>query len=117
VCVKNYVIPPANPHPFAAQEKLQSPLQVLNCLAVENGPKLASVRDYFLQIFQKESEITKQEEKFTEQFRTDSIKFRGLIKNIQENPMEFRGTVCTTCCQPLNLPALHFLCQHSYHQE
>lgn len=43
-----------------AQEKLQSPLQVLNCLAVENGPNLASVRDYFLQVFQKEHDSTKQ---------------------------------------------------------
>lgn len=43
-----------------AQEKLQSPLQVLNCLAVENGPQLSSVREYFLQVFQKEYESTKQ---------------------------------------------------------
>lgn len=42
-----------------AQEKLQSPLQVLNCLAVENGPNLSSVRDYFLQVFQKDNESTK----------------------------------------------------------
>jgi vacuolar protein sorting-associated protein 11 len=102
---------------LAAQEKLQSPLQVLNCLAVENGPKLSSVRDYFLQVFQKETDSIRQEEKTTEQFRSDSVKLRAHIKNMQENPMEFRGTVCSSCCQPLNLPALHFLCQHSYHQE
>lgn len=43
-----------------AQEKLQSPLQVLNCLTVENGPNLSSVREYFLQVFQKEHDYTKQ---------------------------------------------------------
>lgn len=43
-----------------AQEKLQSPLQVLNCLAVENGPNLSSVREYFLQVFQRENDSTKQ---------------------------------------------------------
>lgn len=39
-----------------AQDKLQSPLQVLMCLAIENGPLLSSVRDYFLQVFQKDNE-------------------------------------------------------------
>ena len=45
---------------FLAQQKLQSPLQVLNCLAVENGPNLSSVREYFIQVFQKENEAAKQ---------------------------------------------------------
>lgn len=44
---------------FIAQEKLQSPLQVLMCLAVENGPNLSAVRDYFLQVFQKDNESAK----------------------------------------------------------
>lgn len=43
-----------------AQEKLQSPLQVLNCLAVESGPNLSSVREYFLQVFDKENTLTNQ---------------------------------------------------------
>lgn len=44
---------------ISAQEKLQSPLQVLMCLAVDNGPNLSSVRDYFLQVFQKDIEAAK----------------------------------------------------------
>lgn len=44
---------------LSAQEKLQSPLQVLMCLAVENGPNLSAVRDYFLQVFQKDNESAK----------------------------------------------------------
>lgn len=39
------------------------------------------------------------------------------IKNLQETTIEFRGTLCDTCHQPLSMPALYFLCQHSYHQE
>lgn len=29
------------------------------CLAVENGPNLSAVRDYFLQVFQKDNESAK----------------------------------------------------------
>ncbi|KAJ6646297.1 Vacuolar protein sorting-associated protein 11 like [Pseudolycoriella hygida] len=100
-----------------AQEKLQSPLQVLNCLAVESGPNLSSVREYFLQVFQKEYDSTKQEEEAVEKYRKDSVVLKNHIKNLQETTIEFRGTICDTCHQPLSMPALYFLCQHSYHQD
>lgn len=29
------------------------------CLAIENGPNLSAVRDYFLQVFQKDNELAK----------------------------------------------------------
>lgn len=43
-----------------ALDKLQSPLQVLDCLTVENGPTLDSVRDYFVHVFARENEAIKQ---------------------------------------------------------
>lgn len=42
-----------------AQEKLQSPLQILLCLAVENGPNVSAVREYFLQSFQNNNDSVK----------------------------------------------------------
>lgn len=44
---------------ISAQEKLQSPLQILLCLSVENGPNLSAVREYFLQTFLKNNESVK----------------------------------------------------------
>lgn len=102
---------------FSAQEKLQSPLQVLLCLAVENGPNLGSVRDYFLQVFQRDNESTRQEEELVKKYRQDSEGLKNHIRNLNENPIEFRNNHCDTCNQPLCMPALYFLCQHAYHQE
>lgn len=102
---------------FTAQEKLQSPLQVLSCLAVDNGPVLSSVREYFLQVFHKENESAKQEEELVSKYRKDSVALKAHIHNLKENLIEFRGTLCDTCHQPLSMPALYFLCQHCYHQE
>lgn len=96
---------------------MQSPLQVLNCLAVENGPNLLNVREYFLQVFQKENESTKQEEELVTKYRNDSITLKNHIKNLREHPIEFKSTLCNTCHQALSMPALYFLCKHSYHQE
>lgn len=100
-----------------ATEKLQSPLQVLSCLAVESGPSLSSVRDYFLQVFQKENETMKQESELVDKYRNDSVIMKKHIESLQKNSIDFRGTLCSTCNQTLSLPAIYFFCKHSYHQE
>ncbi|XP_058823942.1 vacuolar protein sorting-associated protein 11 homolog [Topomyia yanbarensis] len=100
-----------------AQEKLQAPLQILNCLVVESGPTLLSVRDYFMQVFQKEQESTRHDEDLTKKYSEKSISIKNHIKHLQEGNVEFRNTVCDTCKQPLSWPALFFLCKHSYHQD
>ncbi|EAT44793.1 AAEL003887-PA [Aedes aegypti] len=100
-----------------AQEKLQAPLQILNCLAVENGPTLLPVRDYFMQVFQKEQESTHHDLELTAKYSDESTAIKKHIKHLQEGNVEFRNTVCDTCKQPLSWPALFFLCKHSYHQD
>ncbi|XP_055550391.1 vacuolar protein sorting-associated protein 11 homolog [Wyeomyia smithii] len=100
-----------------AQEKLQAPLQILNCLAVENGPTLLPVRDYFMQVFQKEQESTRHDQDLTHKYNEESMSIKKHIKQLQEGNVEFRNTVCDTCKQPLSWPALFFLCKHSYHQD
>lgn len=58
-----------------------------------------------------------QEEELVDKYRKDSVNLREHIKTLSERPIEFRGTLCDTCNQPLTMPSLYFLCQHSYHQE
>lgn len=101
-----------------ALEKLQSPLQVLQALtAIENGPNLSTVRHYFMQIFQKENDVMRQDEAQAEKYRMDSEVLKKSIKTLQNDPVEFRGSLCDACHQPLVLPALFFLCKHTFHQE
>lgn len=52
-----------------------------------------------------------------EKYREDSSKLKEHIKRLNQKPIEFRGTLCDTCNQPLTMPSLYFLCQHAYHQE
>lgn len=101
-----------------AMEKLQSPLQVLGALAaIENGPNLSSVRHYFMQIFQKEGDIMTQDEAAAEKHRLETEALKKNIHALNNEPVEFRGSLCDACHHPLNLPALFFLCKHSFHQE
>lgn len=101
-----------------AMEKLQSPLQVLGALtAIENGPNLSSVRHYFTQIFQKEGDVISHEEVLAEKQRSESELLKKNIQMLKNEPIEFRGSLCDACHQPLILPVLFFLCKHSFHQE
>ncbi|XP_068153164.1 vacuolar protein sorting-associated protein 11 homolog [Drosophila tropicalis] len=41
----------------------------------------------------------------------------SLISRYKCNPIEFRNTSCDICRQPLQMPSVYFLCQHSFHKE
>lgn len=104
------------------QEKLQSPLQVLKSLVTEGsngggGPQLGAVRNYFSQVFKKEEDQFKEEGESVEKYRKDGQKWKVHIENLQELPIEFKGSNCSNCSQPLTIPAVYYFCQHSFHQE
>ncbi|XP_053681436.1 vacuolar protein sorting-associated protein 11 homolog [Anopheles nili] len=113
----------APPHLFnqvlqvISQKRLQAPLQVLDCLAVENGPTFLSVKDYFMQVFQKEQDTIRSEEDLARTYREESEAVKRHIKHLQQGNVEFQNTTCDACKQPLSMPALFFLCKHSYHQD
>uniref|UniRef100_A0A336K2Y2 Vacuolar protein sorting-associated protein 11 homolog n=1 Tax=Culicoides sonorensis TaxID=179676 RepID=A0A336K2Y2_CULSO len=98
-------------------DKLLSPLQVLNTLAVENGPTLGACRDFFIRAFKKESDVFKREENAIIKFKKDSATLKQQNINVKEQPIEFRGSICDSCRQLLSLPSVHFFCQHSFHQD
>jgi vacuolar protein sorting-associated protein 11 len=101
-----------------ASEKLQSPLQVLEILTtIENGPNLSTVRNYFLQIFQKEEEATAKHKEVCDKYSGESQELKKNIEIITKNAIEFRSSLCDACNQPLNFPAIFFLCKHSFHQD
>lgn len=102
-----------------ATEKLLSPLQVLNALTAmnENGPNLSNVRSYFLQIFQKEDEIIQKDREEAEKYHRESEEMKLNIKTLNRDPVEFRGSLCDACHQPLSFPGLFFLCKHAFHQD
>uniref|UniRef100_A0A182QH22 Vacuolar protein sorting-associated protein 11 homolog n=1 Tax=Anopheles farauti TaxID=69004 RepID=A0A182QH22_9DIPT len=113
----------APPHLFnqilqvISQKRLQAPLQVLDCLAVANGPTFLSVKEYFMQVFQKEQDTIRSEEELARTYREQTAAIKRHIKHLQEGNVEFQNTTCDACKQPLSMPALFFLCKHSYHQD
>uniref|UniRef100_A0A182SC25 RING-type domain-containing protein n=1 Tax=Anopheles maculatus TaxID=74869 RepID=A0A182SC25_9DIPT len=57
------------------------------------------------------------EEEQARTYREESASIKRYIKHLQEGNVEFQNTTCDACKQPLSMPALFFLCKHSYHQD
>ena len=41
---------------------------------------------------------------------------RSQIEELKSSPIVFQSTKCELCRQQLELPTVHFMCRHSYHQ-
>jgi hypothetical protein len=41
---------------------------------------------------------------------------RGQVRDLKTQARVFQNNRCSACQAPLDLPAVHFLCMHSFHQ-
>ncbi|KAF7908891.1 uncharacterized protein EAE98_012449 [Botrytis deweyae] len=49
-------------------------------------------------------------------YRTDTESKRQEINELSSKPQTFNATRCSFCSTQLDLPTVHFLCKHSFHQ-
>ncbi|KAJ2726977.1 Vacuolar protein sorting-associated protein 11 [Coemansia sp. Benny D115] len=101
------------------KHKLMSPLRVLQALgggSDKSGVTLGMIRSYIMrQIEDTLAEIKNNEvsiRKYTDEYKLHHEQ----MVDIKTKPMVFQSTKCTACMAPLDLPSIHFLCKHSYHQ-
>lgn len=59
-----------------------------------------------------------QDRALTESYRADLVRKEREIKELSDPraPRVFHVTRCSGCGGSLDLPAVHFMCRHSYHQ-
>ncbi|KAJ1900278.1 Vacuolar protein sorting-associated protein 11, partial [Kickxella alabastrina] len=100
------------------RHNLMSPLRVLQALggSGKSGVTLGMVRDYIMR--QIETTTTRiSENKRAIASYTDEYKLhQEQMEALKTQPVVFQSTKCTSCMAPLDLPSIHFLCKHSYHQ-
>ncbi|XP_059475193.1 vacuolar protein sorting-associated protein 11 homolog [Neocloeon triangulifer] len=97
------------------RERLLPPLMVIDALA-ESNALLGDVRSYLVGVLKAEEELTKQEEALIEKYTNETKAIRQQIRAIETSNVIFRANLCNACNQHLELPSVHFLCQHSFHQ-
>nr|XP_018902631.1 PREDICTED: vacuolar protein sorting-associated protein 11 homolog isoform X1 [Bemisia tabaci] len=101
------------------KEKLLSPLLLVEELASctdSVGVNLGAIRSYLKTVLTNERSIAEKEHALANKYRKETAKIRDRIREIQSNAVVFQSSRCSACNNQLELPSVHFLCQHSFHQ-
>ncbi|XP_075046673.1 vacuolar protein sorting-associated protein 11 homolog isoform X2 [Mixophyes fleayi] len=97
-------------------KNLMPPLLVVQTLAHNSTATLSVIRDYLINKMQKLSQQTEEDERTVNQYREDTARIRREIHELRNSPKIFQKTKCSICSSALELPSVHFLCGHSFHQ-
>ncbi|EME41059.1 hypothetical protein DOTSEDRAFT_74557 [Dothistroma septosporum NZE10] len=95
---------------------LMAPLQVIQTLSTNAVATMGLVKKYLSTTVQRERSEIASNRKLISSYRADTVQKQTEISELSTKPVEFRTTRCSNCGSPLDLPTVHFLCKHSYHQ-
>lgn len=114
------------------QSKLQFVLQIFNVLAKEHllSPQsvieaistgqfnitLGHIRSYITNELEKEHKTISEITELTNKYQKDTEKLKAQLETLKSGAVVIQVSRCAACHHPLELPSLHFLCQHSYHE-
>lgn len=90
---------------------------VIDAISTSLTCTLGDVRSYLCSVLRTENEQTQADTELTQKYRADTLKLREQIEAIKNNTIIFQGSRCSACHHQLELPSVHFMCQHSYHQQ
>ncbi|KAF7544998.1 hypothetical protein G7046_g9660 [Stylonectria norvegica] len=102
------------------KDGLMAPLQVIQTLVGESGgggvATMGMIKPYLHETITRERKEIASNRHRINNLRTDTEKRRGELSDLGTKPAVFQATWCSDCSQRLDLPAVHFLCKHSFHQ-
>ncbi|KAF8898758.1 hypothetical protein BD779DRAFT_1485409 [Infundibulicybe gibba] len=99
-------------------EGIIPPLGVIQVLSRNNVASVGLVKEYLLaRIKEARSEISSDQE-LIKSYRVETAAKLQQVEDLAnpENPRVFHVTRCSACGGQLDLPSVHFMCSHSYHQ-
>ena len=97
--------------------RLLSPLQVVSTLASCPTATLAAVRQFLLRTLTAEQRSEQEDRRVIAQYQADNKALREKLDKLNNSVTVFQSTKCAACNHGLELPTVHFLCQHGYHQQ
>ena len=100
------------------KDKIMPPIAVIQALSKSKVTTVGMVKEYLTRSIISEQAEVDADRALAESYRTD---LRTKEKEIAEltdpaAPRVFQVTQCSACGGALDLPAVHFMCKHSYHQ-
>lgn len=117
------------------EEKIMSPVSVVQVLARNGVASVGLVKGWLMTRIREareeiqtvcsscamkvaEADTMAQDEKLIDSYRAETRTKQKQIQELSdpEHPRIFHVTRCSRCERPMDMPAVHFMCNHSYHQ-
>ncbi|KAG7448346.1 uncharacterized protein BT62DRAFT_947390 [Guyanagaster necrorhizus] len=100
------------------KEGIMPPLGVIQVLSRNSVASVGLVKEWLMtRITEARSEIQADQE-WTSSYRMETATKLKQVQDLSDpdHPRVFHVTRCSTCGGQLDLPSVHFMCNHSYHQ-
>jgi hypothetical protein len=100
------------------REKIMPPLGVIQLLSRNNVASVGLVKQWLIKRINESREEISAGHQLINSYRTETKAKQQEITELTDpqNPRVFHVTRCSACGGQLDLPAVHFMCKHSYHQ-
>lgn len=95
---------------------LMAPLQVIQTLSQNRVATMGLVHAYLAKTIERERAEISANRKLISTYRADTAGKANEIEQLATKPVSFSATRCSACGGTLDLPIVHFLCKHSFHQ-
>ncbi|KAL9085048.1 MAG: hypothetical protein Q9165_007789 [Trypethelium subeluteriae] len=99
-----------------AADGLMAPLQVVQTLSANAVATMGLVRKYLGDTVERERREIEANRKTIASYRAETARTREELAQLRNQPVVFQATRCRACGGALDLPTVHFLCRHSFHQ-
>jgi hypothetical protein len=94
---------------------LMAPLQVIQTLSTNAVATMGMVKTYLQATIDRERKEINNNRQLITSYRTETLEKRAEIQDLTTKPQTFNATRCAFCGSQLTLPAVHFMCKHSFH--
>ncbi|KAH9526087.1 Vacuolar protein sorting-associated protein 11 [Dermatophagoides farinae] len=97
------------------QHQLLPPLMVIEIISKPGKVTLGVCREYLMQWIKTQQAEIDENDRLIDEYRDECERTRKHIDDIQNKPKVFQATKCAACSHVLELPSVHFMCNHSFH--
>jgi len=98
------------------EDGLMAPLQVIQTLGANTVATMGMIKPYLSETIARERREIAMSRRQCNSFRRETAQKLGEIKELGTKPAVFQAQRCPGCGGMLELPVVHFLCKHSFHQ-
>ncbi|CAM4872645.1 unnamed protein product [Rotaria socialis] len=101
---------------YIDKNDLLSPLLVIQTLSNNESTNLDLLKDYLIRKLRTEQKQIEKDQSEIRRFRQENGEIAKKIKALETDPILCQDPKCSACKMDLDIPCIHFFCEHSFHE-